>query len=200
MKKEFLILAFLVSCSSAPSKLAINKSHLLQSESTESADAIKEGLTLGNNHLGAGYSAEVTLYTDALITAQEKEKGKMNMDPEDKTQKEIEKFKGVLTKNNTCFLFTVHTYGIEKAKFTNWVAKLKDSEGKLHEIQFDNVEGIKSVPATYEDINGRNWHNTSFGCTKTKLTLDKTFQIYLIPQIKNYKDQDETTVLTWEVI
>lgn len=199
MNKTLLILAFIVGCSSAPSKIAVNKSYISTPETNDTAEEIEKGLTVGNNYLGGGYSVEATLYTDALISAQEKEKGKMNMETDDKIKNEIEKFQKVLTKDSTCFMFTVHTYGIEKAKFTNWVAKLKDSDGKLHEIKFDNVVGVQSVPKTYQDINGRDWHNSSAGCTKTRLKLDKTFQVYLIPQIKNFKDE-EPTVLTWELL
>lgn len=200
MKKVLLLLLLLLTgCVSAPSKMIVSQKYISEQILTEKAENIKKALTLGANQMGAGYSTEVTLYTVPLIAAQETERGKMNMDSDAKIKKEIAQKTDLLTKNETCFMFSIHTYSpIEKAMFKNWVAKIQDSK-KLHEIEFINVTGVNSVPELYQDTWGRDWHNFSFGCAKEKIDMKKPFTVYLIPQIKNNKDQNETTELTWEI-
>lgn len=80
---------------------------------------------------------------------------------------------------------TAETGGtIEAAQFRNWVVKAKDSTGKIHELKLAFTSGVTSVPSTYKDINGRNWHNTTFGCGP-KLDLNGELKLYLVPQLQD---------------
>lgn len=186
-------------CASAPKKRKLSSAFLTSPSSNEKASKLKDILTLGDNQLTAGYSTEATLLTKALLSAEVKEKGEQNMDDKDKILKEAELKIKAFTLNTTCFMFSVHTYGIERAMFKNWVSKVKDSSGLLHEITFSNVAGVDSVPRAYQDMSGRSFHNSSTGCTSKEIDLTKSFELYIIPQMKNNQDQDETTVLHWEI-
>lgn len=200
--KSFLIPLFsllIISCSSAPSKKTIDSKLLSGQVADKKASDIEKALTLGANQLSAGYSAEATLITESLIVAQETEKGKMNMEPETKVKESIKEGLASFIDKKTCFLVKVHTYSIERAQFKYWVAKVKDASGILIELTFTNTKGVGSVPSTYSDINGRNWHNLSYACSNQSINTTKTFTLYLIPQLKNNEDQNETTELTWEI-
>ena len=201
MKKLNLCISvlFLAGCAAAPSKMIVSQNYISGQAQTDKAEKIEKALTLGVNQLTAGYSAEVTLYTEPLLIARATEKGKMNMESDQKIQSEIKKDVDALIKGQTCFMFSVHTYSIHRAMFKNWVAKVKDFSNILKEIEFFNRSGVESVPSTGKDINGRDWHNSSIGCTKNKIDTTKPFTLFLIPQIKNNANEDETTVLTWEI-
>lgn len=201
MKKIFfsVIILFFAGCANTPAKKTISRNFISGTIATDKEETLKKALTLEANQFGAGYSAEVTLYTTPLIIAKETERGRANMDSDEKIKNEIRIKTDLFIKNNTCFLFGIHTYSpIERAMFKNWVAKVQDSK-KLHEIEFINVTGVSSVPELYKDTWGREWHNFSFGCAKEKIDTEKQFTLYLIPQIKNNKDQNETTELVWIV-
>ena len=88
------------------------------------------------------------------------------MDSPERVKKTINEEIEFYTKKKTCFIFKVHTYSLDRAKFVNWVSKLKQHDGKIHDIAFTNISGVQSVPETFEDMNGRRWHNVSVGCTK----------------------------------
>lgn len=191
---------FLTGCASAPSVMTIHQMYVSGDKpSTEKADGIKRKLTLGENQLSAGYSTEATLITDPLIIAEQTEKGKMNMEDSVKIEKEIEIQKSAFTANKTCFLFSLHTYNIDRAEFKHWVSKVKDASAKISEIKFTSISGIESVPHAYRDANGRTFHNSSVGCTTVKIDTSRPFTLYIIPQLKNNTDQDETTTLIWNI-
>lgn len=201
MKTIFLILIalYISACSSFPQKRILEEKYLSnQLIPNEKYDDLKKKLSVGVNNVTAGYSAEVTLLTESLLTAEATEKGKKNMDSEQVTQKNIKEQLELFTKDKTCFSFSIHTYSLPEAKFSNWVGKLKDSGETLKEITFNNTTGVQSVPSTYQDIHGRNWHNFSFGCT-SKIEASKGFKVYLIPQLKTNATDDGKTEFTWEL-
>ena len=185
-------------CASAPSKQEVDKKFLTESvDLVGKAQEVEKALTLGANQLTAGYSVEVTLYTAPLIAAKETEKGKLNMDSDEKIKKNIKQAVEEIVTNKTFFLVTVHTYSLQEARFENWVAKLKTGDS-LTELKFNNVKGLQSVPSTHKDGNGRNWHNTSFACGGA-VSKDQPLTLYLIPQIKNNADGNGASELTWHI-
>lgn len=194
-KLSLFLLLSAFGCSSSPKNITITDD-LLTRKSSSFAE-LETFLTLGENQLSAGYSTEATLYTEKLIEVEEMEKGKRNLDSEEKIKAAIEQRKLFYTKNKTCFYIRVHTYYLERSSFRNWVAKLRDSSGKIFDVNINNTTGVNSVPSAYKDIHGRTWHNGSFACTNEPVSLVGKIELILIPQIINNQGQDETTTLTW---
>lgn len=171
-------------CSTLPSKRVVENKYLGdQAIPNEKASEIKNRLTLGVNNATSGYSASATLITDALIIAEQSETGKKNMESETVVQGKIREEKNAFTKNKTCLLVSVDTYSLETAHFRNWVVKAKDSTGKIHDLTLTSTRGVASVPSTYQDINGRDWHNTTYACGP-KIDLNGDLTVFLIPQLQ----------------
>jgi len=191
----------LFGCLSSVPKKTVNNDLILGSTSGSKplkANQIKESLTLSENQFQAGYGADAHLITDAWIEADEKEKGVTNMLSSQEIQKQIEKSKSLYkTQSQTCFVFQLHTMDVNRGMFKYWVAKLKDQKDEFHNIEFQNKTGVESVPEVYKDTWGRMSHNISLGCTQKKIPFEGSFTVYLIPQIKNNSDQNETTEFIW---
>ncbi len=194
---QIISIVVLAGCASAPSSRIVNKQILSGAESSMSANKLEDTLTTGINNVSAGYSAEATLITDSLITAQESERGKKNLDTTESINKKIKTNQELFTKNQTCFSVNIHTYSLEAAKFSNWVAKVKIGD-KILEYQFANTKGVYSVPSTYSDMNGRNWHNSSYLCGQ-KLSLGENITLVLIPQFRSDLKGEEKAELKWNV-
>jgi len=193
----FLMGSLLIGCASAPSKRVITPD-MLSGTPTKDAEKLKESLTVGTYQGTAGYSAEVMLFTEPVLIAMNEAKGKANLDSQDKIKKETAKDVEELTKKKTCFLVKVHTYDLQRSKFTNWVGKVTDIKNEVYDITFLNTYGYNSIPEYFTDMQGRTWHNISVGCSK-KIDTSKSFSIHLVPQIKNNKGNDESSKLDFVI-
>lgn len=117
MKIIFLLFIglYMSACSSFSQKKILEEKYLnSQLITNERHEDLEKKLSVGVNNIGAGYSAEVTLLTESLLTAKEIESGKKNMDSEQVIQKKIKDQLELFTKNKTCFSFSIHTYLWEK--------------------------------------------------------------------------------------
>jgi hypothetical protein len=89
-------------------------------------------------------------------------------------------------------MFKIRTGSIDSSNFNHLVAKVEESNGKLNDIKFDNLNGVSSV-ATYIGQDVYSWINLSTGCSK-KIELTKGFKIHVIPQLEKHA---EKAVLEW---
>lgn len=192
----FLIVV-MVGCAAAPTKMA-SKVEFLKGDykGNASHETIKDNLTRANNHLSEGYEVVATLLTPSYFISRANENAKMNMDSEKQKNLKISNDLSLI-KGKTCFMVTVSTYSIEKAKFKYWRAKVKDHTGEMIDVLFENTRGVASVPTTYKDINGRTWHNNSWACAAKKIDISKNFSVFFIPQIN--QTDDPKSELTWGI-
>lgn len=133
--------------------------------------------------VGIGIWGKVTAYpvTDALIETEAREDGRRKMDDEASISREINSKKTLLTKNRTCFYFTIKTSegNIASAKFVNWTAKIEDEAGKLIPVGFTNISGLRSIPRI--DSSSGSWENWTYGCVNQKFDLTKRVKLHIVP-------------------
>lgn len=178
---------------SADAAAPLNLSNLKNQKDRPYGEIEKE-LTRGNVATGH-YKIESTLWVDSLIEAEETQRGRKQMDDQEKTDKKIADLKAVYTKDKTCFNISVQTYSIDTAKFEYWTAKLEDHEGNKHEVTFTNTDGVESVPTSiYSRHDVWRWLNVSQACGP-KLPLEKGIKLHLISTLMN---DAPVTTLEWQ--
>ncbi len=94
------------------------------------------------------------------------------------TQRQSKKAIENLVEKENCLMFELSSASKKRAHFRDWVAQVRDADGRTLDVTFANVRGAKSVPLLMKSDRKYRWSRTSMGCTES-FDIARGFKVYL---------------------